>query len=438
MKDLPVLCESSSRQERRQGGVPKDDNDIGQAIVRTIISSLVFAYVLYVWSGNTSLIISTQAMSMSLAYSIFSISILISNLFWPGEKTWRRIISIMADSWIVTYILIVGGEAGTPIVGGYLWTTIANGLRFGRKLLYTANVFSALGMIAVLILSDYWREQIILGIGLLIWLIILPAYVVKLIKKLEAALNTAEQASRTKSIFLANMSHELRTPLNVIIGYSEILEEDAFAAGNQQAVKDLNKVQGSANHLLHLINEILDLSKIEAGKMDLHYELLELSPLIEEVMSTIQPVIKMNNNTLEFNIDNDIGPVYADMTKLRQILYNLLGNAGKFTHDGTVSLSVTRTSGDATNEIIFSIKDTGIGMNEEQLNRLFAPFVQADDSTTRKYGGTGLGLVISKRFCEMMNGSIAVTSKADTGSVFTIRLPILAQQQVASNTEKTT
>lgn len=399
------------------------DGDFGQARVRTILSFCALMYLGYVWTGTTSLGLADQVILMSLLYFLVSISILFANIARPETAKTRRIMTIMVDTAIITYALTVGGEVGSPVIGGYLWVTIANGLRFGRRYLYISNVITCLGMVTTLLLSDYWQSEIILGVGILVWMLILPAYVSMLLMKLEKALDKANEASRTKSQFLANMSHELRTPLNAIIGYSEMLEEDAVAEGNAQSVGDLKKIQSAGTHLLELINEILDLTKVEAGKMELHMEDFQLLPLLEEVTSTIKPDMQKNNNTLDMCVEDDICYVHADHIKLRQILLNLLGNANKFTSDGKISLRVGARRDHQHAQIFLIIQDTGIGMTEEQLGRLFSPFVQADSSTTRKYGGTGLGLVISKRFCEMMDGALSVTSEPGKGSTFTITLP---------------
>jgi signal transduction histidine kinase/DNA-binding response OmpR family regulator len=240
----------------------------------------------------------------------------------------------------------------------------------------------------------------------------------------ERARAEAEAASRTKSIFLANMSHELRTPLNAIIGYSEILVEDAADRGDTASVGDLQKIQGAGKHLLELINGILDLSKIEAGRMDVYLEQIYLAKLVEDVRTIVEPLVKKNGNALLIRCPPDIGSMRTDLTKLKQSLINLLSNAAKFTQNGTVTLAVSREQASAgPARFTFHVSDTGIGMNEEQLGRLFQAFTQADSSTTRHYGGTGLGLTITRHFAAMLGGTIQVTSKAGEGSSFIMTLP---------------
>jgi len=240
----------------------------------------------------------------------------------------------------------------------------------------------------------------------------------------ERARAEAEAASRTKSSFLANMSHELRTPLNAIIGYSEILVEDANDRGDDTSVDDLQKIQGAGKHLLGLINGILDLSKIEAGRMDIYLEQIYLTKLADEVRTIVEPLVVKNASKLVIVCPPDIGLIRTDMTKLKQALINLLSNAAKFTKDGTVTLAVSRDdSGGGPSRISFAVSDSGIGMTEEQLGRLFQAFTQADSSTTRNYGGTGLGLTITRHFATMLGGTINVTSKPGEGSIFTMVLP---------------
>ncbi|WP_299493023.1 DAHL domain-containing protein [Acaryochloris sp. IP29b_bin.137] len=236
----------------------------------------------------------------------------------------------------------------------------------------------------------------------------------------EEAREKAEEANKSKSEFLANMSHELRTPLNAIIGYSEMLEEDAEDMGQDDFVPDLQKISGSAKHLLELINAVLDLSKVEAGRMDLYLESFAIAPMVNTIATTLQPIAEKQSNTITLECPKDIGTLYADQTKVRQSLYNLLSNACKFTESGNISLTVSEDAGE---EVVFSIKDTGIGMTPEQLEKVFKAFTQADASTTRKYGGTGLGLTITKQFIEMMGGHISVTSQYGYGTEFTIHLP---------------
>ncbi len=240
----------------------------------------------------------------------------------------------------------------------------------------------------------------------------------------EAARHQAEAASRTKSAFLANMSHELRTPLNAIIGYSEILREDAQDRGDSASEADLVKIETAGKHLLGLINDILDLSKTEAGRMDLHFEDVDLNRLMADVRVLVKPLMDKNGNTFEIDMPADIGAMHIDLVKLKQSLINILSNAAKFTKNGLVQLTVSKDMSDPRKPSFkFAVKDSGIGMNEEQIGRLFQAFTQADASTTRNYGGTGLGLTITKHFCVMLGGDIGVTSVPGQGSTFVITLP---------------
>jgi PAS domain S-box-containing protein len=242
-------------------------------------------------------------------------------------------------------------------------------------------------------------------------------------EELVSAVDAAEDATRAKSAFLANMSHELRTPLNAILGYTEMLEEEAQDRALDDFLPDLEKVRSAGKHLLRLINDILDLSKIEAGKMDLLVESFDLVTLLREVETTMAPLAGKRGNTLETRIAPDIGSMRADLTRVRQVLLNLTGNAIKFTENGIVTLEARRVSEMGRDSVVFAVKDSGIGMTPAQLAKLFKAFTQADVSTSRKYGGTGLGLTISRQLCHLMKGEVEVASEAGKGSTFTVRLP---------------
>jgi signal transduction histidine kinase len=263
----------------------------------------------------------------------------------------------------------------------------------------------------------------------------------RLFQELQEANRQLGEASQHKSQFLANMSHELRTPLNAIIGYSEMLQEELEDLGEQTFLPDLQKINSAGKHLLGLINNILDLSKIEAGQMDLYQESFEISVLLRDVEAIVQPLIQKNGNRLIIDCPNALGMAHTDLTKVRQTLFNLLSNAAKFTDSGTITLRVARIedrgSSDEEDEVHqqhsplaprssfleFTVADTGIGMTEEQQDRLFEAFTQAEASTRSRYGGTGLGLAISRHFCRLMGGDLTVESTPGQGSTFTARLP---------------
>ncbi|MEK9630236.1 MAG: hybrid sensor histidine kinase/response regulator, partial [Nitrospinota bacterium] len=246
----------------------------------------------------------------------------------------------------------------------------------------------------------------------------------KRIAELEKANKDLADANRAKSTFLANMSHELRTPLNAILGYSELLEEVADELEIEDEIgPDIKKIHSSGKHLLAIINDILDLSKIEAGKMEFYSQTCNLKSLADEVSETVQPIISKNSNKLKLNLDKNLGSISVDITRLRQVLFNLLSNACKFTENGEITFTIMRKTVNKADWINFTIADTGIGMNESQVEKLFQSFSQVHSSNIQKYGGTGLGLAITKRICEMMGGDIFVESQPGEGSTFSVHLP---------------
>jgi len=248
---------------------------------------------------------------------------------------------------------------------------------------------------------------------------------------------TAKKANQAKSDFLSFVSHEMRSPLNSIMGFSDLLVADTEIQDKPEALDDLRRINGSGKYLLDLINNLLDLSKIEAGKMELHLERFDLKTLAEEILATLQPAAKKNSNTFKLECPEELEPLYADRTKVKQTLMNLVANACKFTEKGTVELAVKREDKEGAPTVIMEVTDTGIGMTPEQVNRLFEAYTQAAPSTTSKYGGTGLGLAISRKFCHLMGGTISVASQPGKGSTFGVTLPVEVDREQPDATSDT-
>jgi len=337
--------------------------------------------------------------------------------------TWRRYLSVILDISLVTIGLIFSGGAESPIFLLYIWLILAQSLRKRRSLIYLAQATALTQYLFVIYMDVVAGKPSLASAFVVLTLIFLPLNMNIFYRIMVHARETADQASKAKSRFLANMSHELRTPLNAIIGYSEMLTENAESRKDHRDVEDLNRVRDSGYFLLDLINEILDISKIEAGKMEIHPERFDVSTLLDEITDTVNPLMQIHNNKLIVDTENDIASIYTDKKKLRQTLLNLLSNAAKFTHDGTITLRARSQNINMASWVEFSVVDTGVGVHEHRLQYLFEPFTYAETTEDKKFSSTGLGLAISKRFCEMLGGSIKARSEPGKGSEFTICLP---------------
>ena len=418
----PVAKETPVRQgmfaSLRERLAKRPDSEHEQALIRLAIAVIIVGYFF------TSALLDGEvtqseypALSLSVLILLFSIGIISWILINQKISVARRLLGMMIDLCASAYCMYLSGEVGTPIFGIFLWVTFGNGFRYGEKYLYAAMTISVIGFLSVLLASDYWAKHHTLGIGLLLSLIVLPLYVATLVRQLHMALAHAKEASQAKSQFLANMSHEIRTPLNGVIGMSHLM----LGTSLQQEQKDYAQtIHASAQTLLTLIEDILDISKIEAGKVELETVDFDLHGLVNSIAMMLAPQAHAKGINFSVHIAPETPYLLrGDSLHVRQVLINLVGNAVKFTDAGEVEIRIKLLKEETTSaNIRFEVNDTGIGIPAEAQARVFESFTQADESTTRRYGGTGLGTTIAKQLVELMGGRIGLRSTPGDGSTF--------------------
>ncbi len=409
----------------------RPDSEHEQALVRVVLTTLTFAYLETYWSrwGGRSLSPGEYRLLLTSAvYPLFSLGLFFLITVDPGVSPSRRVVGIMGDLCLAGYGVSVVGFAGAPLYVIMLWVIFGNGFRYGRKYLFLSSAVGTVSFGIAIFTSVYWQDKIPLGIGLQAGIIMLPLYVSSLLKKLTAAGKRAEEANLAKNRFLANMSHEMRTPLNGIIGMLDLLKGTPLTGEQKEYARTIDD---SAHTLLFLMQDVLDLSKIEAGKVSVKAEDFDLYAMMKQTVSIVEPQARFKGLGVSLRISPDVPFLLrGDALLLRQVLLNLLGNALKFTDRGEVGVRVSRVSETPRRAgVRFEVVDTGIGISPEAQRRIFDRFAQADETITRRFGGTGLGTTISKEIVEMMDGTIGVESEPGRGSTFWFQVEMAKQSR---------